>query len=101
MYALILAVKEWRHYLIGPFYIEVDHEQLEKFDKQPNLSSQQAQWQEVLQQYDMEIKWIPGSKNIVADSLLRRLDHKNNNILSYPEPVFLQKVHKVQENIPQ
>ena len=42
LYTLILAVKEWCHYLIGPFYIEVDHEQLEKFDKQPNLSLQQV-----------------------------------------------------------
>ena len=39
LYALILTVKEWHYYLIGPFYIEVDHEKLEKFNKQPNLSS--------------------------------------------------------------
>ena len=74
LYALILALKEWRHYLSGKFVIQVDHKPLVEFYKQPNLSGRQARWQETMQQYDMEITYIPGSKNIVADCLSCRLD---------------------------
>ena len=57
------------------------------------------QWQEVLQQYDRKIKWIPESKNIITNSLSSWLDHKNNNILNYPELVFLQSAQGVRKYI--
>ena len=96
-YGTYPACKEWRNYLSGPFVAETDHQRLEKIITQPNLSGQQACWVEVLANLELTIKYIPGTKNIVADSLSRRADLKINNIeLSYITPEFKQKIQEAQ-----
>ncbi len=51
-----------------------------------------------MQNYDMEITYIPGSKNIVADCLLRRPDHKANNVtLTYLDGDIKQEIRRVQK----
>jgi hypothetical protein len=45
MLAIILALKEWRHYLIGadePFEIHTDHKNLEYFQQPQDLGRRQA-----------------------------------------------------------
>ena len=73
--AIIIALKEWRHYLYGKrFQILTDHQSLRYLSTQPHLSPRQIRWSEFLQQFDYEIEYRPGRFNIAAGSLSRRED---------------------------
>jgi hypothetical protein len=76
--ALVYACKMWRHYLHNgqPFTVLSDHQSLRFFTTQPILSSRQARWKDSLAEFDFTIKYIEGPKNIVADALSRRADHR-------------------------
>jgi hypothetical protein len=75
--AIITALREWRHYLLGTHItIETDHLSLKYLQTQPTLSQRQARWQEFLSQFDFEIVYKPGKQNTVADALSRRSDHQ-------------------------
>ena len=75
--ALVYACKKWRHYLHGrPFTILSDHRSLQHFSTQPLLSARQARWKDALADFDFTIQYIEGPKNVVADALSRRGDHK-------------------------
>jgi len=68
--AIINALKAWRHYLLGPhFQIFTDHQSLRYLQTQPNLSPKEARWLDFLQEYDFEIHYLPGKKNLVANAL--------------------------------
>lgn len=80
--AIVLALKEWRHYLSGvSFTIRVvtDHKSLVYLRTQPHLSPRQTRWLELLEQFNFTIEYQEGKNNVVADGLSRRADHK-------PEP---------------
>lgn len=76
--ALVYACKTWRHYLHNgqPFTVLSDHQSLRFFTTQPVLSSRQARWKDSLAEFDFTIKYIEGPRNIVADALSRRADHR-------------------------
>lgn len=73
--ALIHALKNWRHYLMGRrFQMITDHDSLKYLNTQPLLSGRLARWAELIQDYDMEIIYKPGKTNAVADALSRKPD---------------------------
>jgi hypothetical protein len=76
--ALVYACATWRHYLHNgqPFTVLSDHQSLRFFTTQPLLSSRQARWKDKLAEFDFTIKYIEGPKNVVADALSRRSDHR-------------------------
>lgn len=75
--AIIIALKEWRHYLLGTkFTVYTDHNSLKYLQSQPHLSARQVRWTEFLQQFDIDLQYKPGKSNVVADALSRRPDHK-------------------------
>ena len=77
--AIVLALKEWRHYLSGvSFTIRVvtDHKSLVYLRTQPHLSPRQTRWLELLEQFNFTIEYQEGKHNVVADGLSRRVDHK-------------------------
>jgi RNase H-like domain found in reverse transcriptase/Reverse transcriptase (RNA-dependent DNA polymerase)/Integrase zinc binding domain/Chromo (CHRromatin Organisation MOdifier) domain/Retroviral aspartyl protease len=78
LFAVIQAVKQWRHYLLGtsePVVIETDHRSLEYIQTQPHIPPMQVRWIEYLQQYNFVMRYKEGKSNVVADSLSRRSDH--------------------------
>ncbi|GAA5981406.1 hypothetical protein JCM10908_004099 [Rhodotorula pacifica] len=70
--AIVAALKAWRIDLLGTgFKVLTDHDTLKHLQTQPTLSKRQARWIEVLADYDYELSYVPGKKNVVADSLSR------------------------------
>jgi hypothetical protein len=75
MLAIIRALKKWRSDLLGShFTIYTDHQTLQNFELQKELSKRQARWMEYMSQYDCSIQYINGADNCVADALSRLPD---------------------------
>jgi hypothetical protein len=77
--SIIHALSTWRHYLLGSSFkvrVLTDHHSLQHFKTQPLLSARQSRWKDVIANYDFDIEYIEGVKNVVADGLSRRADHQ-------------------------
>ncbi|KAK1641824.1 hypothetical protein QYE76_059629 [Lolium multiflorum] len=69
--AVVLALKVWRHYLMGNrCEIYSDHKSLKYIFTQKELNMRQRRWIELIKDYDMEIHYHPGKANVVADALI-------------------------------
>ena len=65
-----LGCMKWRHYLYGNVcYIYTDHEPLVYIFVQTHLNAHQAHWLERLAELNLEVHYVPGKDNIVADVL--------------------------------
>ena len=72
MLAIIDCLKKWQPVLTGTrFNILTDHAPLTHWKTQRDLSPRQIRWNEVLAQFDTDIKYIPGITNTAADALSR------------------------------
>lgn len=72
-YAIVQALKKWRHYLISKdFILYLDNYALQFIMQQPNLSQKHAKWVEYLQSFNFVLKHISGQSNKVVDALSRR-----------------------------
>jgi hypothetical protein len=68
--AILEALLKWEDKLISyPITMVTNHKSLEYLKTQSKLSSRQTQWLEFLQQFNITVKHIDGSKNKVADAL--------------------------------
>ena len=85
--AIINALSNWRHYLSGrKFTLLTDHNSLKHFKTQPLLSGRQSRWKDVIANFDFDIEYIQGEKNVVADGLSRRPDHAHSSSLLPTSP---------------
>jgi len=77
MMAVLQALQHWRHHLLGPrqFQLNCDNSAVTFLSRQPQLSPQQARWQQTLSEYNYDLRHIPGKVNVAADALSRRQDH--------------------------
>jgi hypothetical protein len=72
-YAMIQALKKWRHYLIPKvFVLYSDNQALQFITRQEKLNQRHAKWVEFMQNFTFVIKHISGSVNKVVDSLSGR-----------------------------
>lgn len=71
---VVYALKQFRHYLLGsphPTVVRTDHKSLRHFPNQKELSDKQVRWMEYLQQFDLDLDYVEGKANFVADMLSR------------------------------
>ena len=75
---LVLALRKWRHYLMGCKGIELwtDCQPLTWLQTQAELQPMHVRWVEMLEHYPLELKYVKGVENVVADALSRRADHE-------------------------
>jgi hypothetical protein len=72
-YAIIQALKKWRHYLIPrEFFLYSDNHALQYVTQQEKLNQKHVKWFEYMQNFTFVIKHISGSTNKVADALSRK-----------------------------
>ena len=77
MLAIVASLRHFRHYIQGlPISVHTDHAALTYFFTQPNLSSRQVRWMELLADFQPGLKIFhqPGKDNIPPDLLTRRPD---------------------------
>src|SRR5947199_3710548 len=85
--AIVDACKHFQHILLGNhFTIITNNSSLNTLLSKPTklLNNHQTRWIEILSPFDFEILNIPGSKNIIADSLSRL--HEKDPSPSPPSP---------------
>jgi hypothetical protein len=69
----MLALKLWRHYLVGRnFELKTDHQSLKHLFTQRDMNARKRRWGEFMSEYDFGISYIKGKENVVADALSRR-----------------------------
>jgi hypothetical protein len=83
LFAVIHALRTWRHYLYGNrFVVTTDHQSLKYFCDQQDLTGRKARWADLIQEFDFSIRYRKGSLNTVADALSRLHEV---NMLSFTE----------------
>jgi hypothetical protein len=72
-YAIIQALKKWRHYLIPKeFVLYSDNHALKFVTQQEKLNQIHVKWVEYMQNFSFVIKHISGTVNKVADALSKK-----------------------------
>jgi hypothetical protein len=72
-YAIIQAMKMWRHYLIPKeFVLYSDNHALQFVNQQEKLNQRHVKWVGYMQNFTFVIKGISGTANKVANSLSRK-----------------------------
>ena len=70
--SVIEALKHFRYIIYGnKVTVFTDHMAVLELLKNPHTSGRRARWFLAVQDYDVELRHIPGSKNLVADALSR------------------------------
>jgi hypothetical protein len=72
-YAVIQALKKWRHYLVPKeFVLYSDNHALQFVTQQEKLNQRHVKWVEYMQNFTFVIKHISGTANKVVDALSRK-----------------------------
>jgi hypothetical protein len=72
-YAIIQALKKWRHYLVPQEYVLYrDNQALQFITRQEKLNQRHVKWVEFMQNFTFDIEHIAGNVKKVVDALSRR-----------------------------
>src|SRR3990170_1515795 len=97
--AVIYALKQWRHYLLGNrCEIYTDHQSLKYLFTQPGLNLPQQRWLETITDYDCGISYTPGKANVMADALSRK-SYCNNLMVQRAQPHLYDELRKLNLHI--
>ena len=72
-FGIYYALQQWRHILMGAkVVVRTDHKSLQWLMRTQHMDgSRVAGWTMRLQEYDLEIQWVPGSEMLVGDCISR------------------------------
>src|SRR5271155_82244 len=90
--AIIWALTDWRHYLIGsPHVVTVlsDHQNLTYFRTTQKLNRRQARWSLFLADFNLQLIHLPGKQMVQSDALSRRPDHYSDTDTDNEDRVLL------------
>ena len=74
-YAIYMSVRRLSFYITdAEVTIRSDHLLLKKFFNKQTMNSKVNNWVVELEQFRLHLEWIPGTRNLLADSLSRLLD---------------------------
>jgi hypothetical protein len=76
--AIVSCFKEWRHFLQAarhPVIVHCDHKNLVYFTTSKILTSRQARWSLLLEEFNFHITYRSGKVNVKPDLLSRRSDY--------------------------
>jgi hypothetical protein len=75
MYAIVEAIRVWRtHLRRQKFDVYTDHQPLRYLRSQSKLPHRHEGYLDLIADFDFEVHYKPGSRNVVADALSRRKD---------------------------
>ena len=97
--AVIHALKQWRHYLLGNHCeIFTDHQSLKYLFTQPDLYLRQQRWMELVADFDLGISYTPGKANVMADALSRK-SYCNHLQVHKVQPSLVEEFRKLNLHI--
>ena len=74
-FAMYMSVKKLSFYLDqADIYLRSDHLPLKRFMQKKTLNSNVNNWAMELESFNIQFKYIQGSKNVLADTLSRLID---------------------------
>jgi hypothetical protein len=87
--ALIETLKRFRGMLHGTYFkVQMDHKGLVHLKTQRDLSARQHRWLDILNEFDFDIEYIPGSTNNFADALSRIYSDKPQGVVRADSEYF-------------
>eukprot|EP01018_Ginkgo_biloba_P018949 Gb_14592 [translate_table: standard] len=97
-YALVQALKYWRHYLLPrEFMIFTDHQALKFINSQTKLNVRHAKWVETLQSFTFTLRYKSGKSNQVADALSRWTTMLTTMSVEVTDFISMKNQYKIDE----